>query len=241
MLASLAILSVQIAEASIRDVVREQGNYVVVFGDKSTPFKKEQEKMIEKAEAEYKGRFTFYQVDKSDKDAEGIYQAMNFTEYPAIAAVVPAEGGPQWLLKLTSYDELKEFLRVKLIDLTDLQPYSVESELDLLMNYEFLHRQDAVIVYQGNNCSDCSLAKLEAAKVAAERNLQLYVVDCDRSFVMNQLCARREVRGFPFVQVLRDGQFVAFQGDVRQVPTYKTIVEAFDVPLSDSPRELFTE
>ena len=66
MLASLAILSVQIAEASIRDVVREQGNYVVVFGDKSTPFKKEQEKMIEKAEAEFKGRFTFYQVDKSD-------------------------------------------------------------------------------------------------------------------------------------------------------------------------------
>lgn len=104
MLAGLAILSVQITEASIRDVVREQGNYVVVFGDKSVPFGKEQEKMIEKAEAEYKGRFKFYQVDKSDKDAEGIYQVMNFTEYPAIAAVVPVEGGPQWLLKLTSYD-----------------------------------------------------------------------------------------------------------------------------------------
>ena len=65
---------------------------------------------------------------------------MNFTTYPAIAAVVPEEGGPQWLLELTSYEELSEFLRVKLIDLTDLQPYSVESEVDLLMNYEFLHR-----------------------------------------------------------------------------------------------------
>ena len=94
MLAGLAILSVQIAEVSIKDVVREEGNYVVVFGDKSTPFSKEQEKMIEKAETEYKGRFKFYLVDKSDKDAEGIYQVMNFTEYPAIAAVIPVEGGP---------------------------------------------------------------------------------------------------------------------------------------------------
>ena len=28
---------------------------------------------------------------------------------------------------------------------------------------------------------------------------------------------------------------------MREVPTYKTIVEAFKVPLSDSPRELFNE
>lgn len=33
--------------------------------------------------------------------------------------------------------------------------YGVESELDLLDAYEFLRRQDALVIYENKNCDEC--------------------------------------------------------------------------------------
>ncbi|CAL6051901.1 Conserved_hypothetical protein [Hexamita inflata] len=238
----LFALALQIKKTTIQNIVADTKtyrDYVVLFLDSKEKEPTEYIKYLSSLESKYKN-LLFVSVDRQDNDSASVYTAAGIESTPCLAVVKESEGGPEFLFAPTINNTV-QFIDVKLKTATE-SVYVVESELDLLDNYEFMRRQDSIVFFAGHNCSTCAESKLNVLKLAKDKEMNVYLVNCDENAVLEQLCARRQIRNFPWVQILRKGWFSDYVAEDREIPNYFNVLAAFDKPpKAEETGEVFTE
>eukprot|EP00703_Trepomonas_sp_PC1_P000122 JAP96484.1 hypothetical protein TPC1_10163 [Trepomonas sp. PC1] len=219
--------------------MKNKEDIVVIFTD-SNNTDKSVYSMMQKFEQKY-STFKFYEVDKQDQKNQYLFEKWNHT-LPFLAASKQSEQGfPELLLEELTEKSVEKFLKVKSMEVTQ-KIYGIESELDLLDVYEFLRKQDALILYENKGCDECYQAKLHMLKVAQEKNLMAFSVLCDLNDVLGWMCARRSIRGYPWVQFLQKGKFYDYDYFDKQKPNYQLIMNAVNKPeFTEKSDEVFTE